>query len=342
MTPLSIKAAGMVTCVGFNAESSCAAMRAGIRNVVETNLWDKYSGTYLPAGRVALPHWWVGVGKLADLVAPAIEECFAAAGPVQAAAIPVMLGVAPPNRPYRFRGLDETILSEIGHKFGFRLHPDSRLISNDHISVVIALREAIDLLASGKAPCVVIAAVDSLVDQRIVEYYLEKRRLLTPLETNGFCVGEAGAAVLVAPANQDGKGGLTIRGVGLGSEPANIDGEEPVKGEGLTEVVRHALRRGGLTIQDIHYRITDLNGEHYKFKEMVLAMGRFARKPTAKVFDIWHPIEYIGDVGAAIGPLLLGVALHAGKNGYGNGPNVLCTLANDDGARAAIVTSYEA
>jgi 3-oxoacyl-[acyl-carrier-protein] synthase-1 len=92
--------------------------------------------------------------------------------------------------------------------------------------------------------------------------------------------------------------------------------------------------------QATHYRIADLNGEHYRFKEMTLAMGRFPRRPTAKLFDVWHPIEHIGDVGAAIGPLVLGWARHAALHGYANGPTVLCTLANDTGERAAIVAHH--
>jgi 3-oxoacyl-[acyl-carrier-protein] synthase-1 len=57
VTTLAIKASGMVTSVGFNAPATCAAIRAGIRNVNETNLWDAESGSYLAAGKVDLPHW---------------------------------------------------------------------------------------------------------------------------------------------------------------------------------------------------------------------------------------------------------------------------------------------
>src|SRR5208283_5975778 len=106
MPALAIKACGMVTAVGFNAPASLAALRAGIRNVNETNLWDPESGTYLAAGKVPLPQWWVGLGKLAELAAPAILECLEAAKPVPAQNIPVLLGVAPPDRPFRFSGLD--------------------------------------------------------------------------------------------------------------------------------------------------------------------------------------------------------------------------------------------
>src|SRR4051812_41151798 len=106
MLPLKIVATGMVTPVGFNAASSCAAMRAGIRNVRRTNLWDRYTGTFLAAGKVPLPQWWVGLGKLADLAAPAILECVEAASQTPPQQIPVLLGIAPADRPFRLDGLE--------------------------------------------------------------------------------------------------------------------------------------------------------------------------------------------------------------------------------------------
>ena len=109
----------------------------------------------------------------------------------------------------------------------------------------------------------------------------------------------------------------------------------------LTKAIGEAFQNANMTIEDVQYRITDLNGEHYRFKEMVFAMMRYERKPKPKLFDLWHPIEYIGDVGAAIGPIVLGVALHASKKNYGIGPIPLCTFSNDDEERAAIVVNFQ-
>jgi 3-oxoacyl-[acyl-carrier-protein] synthase I len=340
MTPLAIKAFGLVTSVGFNAPASLAAIRAGIRNVQETNLWDPETGTYLAAGKVPLPQWWVGIGKLADLAVPAILECFDAASPTAPQEIPVLLGIAPPDRPYRIPDLDVQIVTEIEQRLGFALHPASRVIARDHISIAVGLREAGSLIESGQARCVIVAAVDSLLQHDLKRYYLSKRRLLTPKNSNGFSLGEAGSALLVI-RGMNVPGTLQIRGMGLSREQATIESEEPLRANGLVQAIREAFRDGGVTYDDLHYRITDLNGEHYKFKEMILAMMRFPRKPKPKLFDLWHPIEYIGDVGAAIGPIVLAVAQHAGQKGYGIGPTVLCTFGNDDGERAAIVVSYQ-
>jgi 3-oxoacyl-[acyl-carrier-protein] synthase-1 len=326
---LAIQAAGMVTAVGFNWRSSCAAMRAGIRNVKQTNLWDPHSGEYLAAGRVPLPQWWVGVGKLAELVAPAIHECLIAA-PVPAEEIPILLGVASSTRAFRFPGLERHILPDVEHRLRFRLHPDSAVIPFDRIAVSVALRQAGELLSTGRVRCCIVGGVDSLVQQNLVAHYIDRRRLLTPSNSNGFFVGEAGSAVLVTAAGASSRE-LRILGMGFGREPATVESDEPLRAEGLTAAIHEAFRAGQVSYDDLHYRITDLNGEHYRFKEMTLAMIRFQRKP-----------EFIGDVGAAIGPIVLGVALHAGEKGYGSGPTVLCTLANDNGERNAMVVHYAA
>jgi 3-oxoacyl-[acyl-carrier-protein] synthase-1 len=262
MPALAISASGMVTPVGFNAPASCAAMRAGIRNVNETNLWDAESGTYLAAGKVPLPQWWVGLGKMADLAAPAILECLTAAKPVPPHNIPVLLGVAPPDRPFRFPELDAKILPEIEHRLGFQLHPASRVIGRDHVSVVVALREAGELIANKQAPCVIVAAVDSLLHHDLKNYYLSKRRLLTPNNSNGFSLGEAGSAVLVVPAKANSPGELYILGMGMAREKAPIESEEPLRADGLIQAIREAFHEGGVGYDDLDYRITDLNGEH--------------------------------------------------------------------------------
>jgi 3-oxoacyl-[acyl-carrier-protein] synthase-1 len=338
---LAVMAAGAVTSVGFNGPATYAALRAGIRNVYQTNLWDPESAAYLAGGKVALPQWWVGVGKLADLAAPAIRECLEAAAPVPPDEIPVMLCIAPADRPFRFPDLDERLVPEIENKLGLRLHRDSVVIAGDHTSVAIALRRAGELLMNPAARCVVVAAVDSLLEHELQRHYLSMRRLLTPNNSNGFCLGEAGSAVLVVRAGSVRAPGLQILGVGLARELATIESEEPLRAEGLTEAIRQAFSEGGVTADDLDYRISDLNGEHYKFKEMMLAMMRFERRPRRQLFDLWHPIEYIGDVGAAIGPILLGLALHAGTKRYGIGPTVLCTVGDDAGRRAAIVARYQ-
>ena len=58
-------------------------------------------------------------------------------------------------------------------------------------------------------------------------------------------------------------------------------------------------------------------------------------------FDIWHPADCIGEVGAAIVPVVLAVALAAARKNYAPGPGALCHFAGDNSERAAVILRYE-
>jgi len=338
---LVVTASGMVTPVGFNAASSLSAMRAGIRSVREANIWDKETGTYLSAGKVDLPHWSNRLEKLADLAAPAISECLAEAENTATEEIPLLLGVASQDRRNRWKHLDEQIIGEIEHRLQTQFHPSSKTIPRDRVSGIASLQEAYQLIEELKVPYCILAATDSYLCPKMLRPYIEKRRLLTPRNSNGFSPGEAGTAVLVRkPRVQTEPGVLHILSTSLTQEKATIESTDPLNGEGLTKACKEVFSEGKLTVYDIDYRITDLNGEHYRFKEACIADLRFVRDPKEKLYDLWHPIEYLGDIGSAIGPCALAVALHASQKGYAVGTTALLHFGNDNGERAAAIVKY--
>ena len=341
MVSLAIKASGLVTAVGFNAPASLAAIRAGFSGVKESHLWHAPSGKYLKAAKVALPQWWEGLGKLAELVAPAIGECLDAAAPAPADSIPLLLCIAELSRPFRAVGLEQHLVTEVESRLEVRFHPASQVIARGQASVAFALQEAQRILSTQRVVCCIIAGVDSLLNPKTVKEYVDRRRVLAPDNSNGFIPGEAGAAVLVGSSGHQPGGELRLLGVGVAQERATIHSEEPLRGEGLTAAVKAALKDAGLTLFEVAWRITDLNGEHYKFKEAAFVAARLQRKAKDVPFDLWHPIEYVGEVGAAIGPCALAWALHAGQKRYAPGEVALCHFGSDEGERAALVVKYE-
>ena len=340
MALLAVKAAGLVTSVGFNYESTCAALRAGIRQVNAENLWDYESGSLIATARVLLPQWQEGVEKLPDLVAPAIHECLEAASPLKARDIPLLIGIAEAGRPCRWPGIDDKILAAVQEKLGATFHPSSAVVGRGRVSTVVALQIARQLFDEQRVPCCIIAGVDSFLQQDVVEAFMSQRRVLTQANSNGFSPGEAGTAILVAPVSSP-KGEFCILGSALAREEASVVSDKPLKGVGLTTACRDALTQAGLDMFDVAYRIADLNGEHYKFKESMLVVNRLLKKLRADRFGIWHPVEYIGEIGAAIGPCVLAFAFHAASRGYAPGQVVLCHFGDDDGDRGAIVARYE-
>jgi 3-oxoacyl-[acyl-carrier-protein] synthase-1 len=167
--------------------------------------------------------------------------------------------------------------------------------------------------------------------------YEEGERLLTANNSNGFMPGEAASGLLVAPPTSGAR--LTIAGLGFATEKANIEQDEPLRGDGLSQAIVQALGEAGCEMHDIDFRITDISGEQYYFKEAALALSRVLRRRKEE-FDIWHPAECIGECGCAVGPAMIAVAEASARKAYAPGPTMLVHAANDAGQRAAIVTRY--
>jgi 3-oxoacyl-[acyl-carrier-protein] synthase I len=338
---LSVKACGMITAVGFNAASSCAAIRAGISGVKMANLWDSSTGEYLQAARPETPQWWEGPDMLAELATPPIIECLESIPQEAPDSIPVFLLLSPPSRPFRHPDLEEIIVRGIEHRLQYKLPPGSTLINKGRSGIYHALQAAKQLIKDHRASHCIIVGVDSYLRQNVVEAYLKERRILTNDNSNGFIPGEAACAILVGQSGHESDGELCITALALGHETGIISNDHPVTGDGLTQAIKSALKEAEIMFSDTDFWLTDQNSEHYKVKECTLAQIRLERRyPPARPYQIWHPIEYLGEIGSAISPCLLGLALAAAKSGYSPGPLALMHVSNDDGERTALVLQW--
>jgi 3-oxoacyl-[acyl-carrier-protein] synthase-1 len=337
MATLSVMASGMVTGLGFNAPASLAALRAGISAVQLTGWTDCETGEPLRGAKVALPQWWEGVGKLAELVAPAIDECLDAIAPTPRESVPILLGVAARERPGRLPQLDETLLDEVHARLELPAHPYSRLIALDQAAGAHALIAAQELIRRRLAQRVIVAGVDSFLRKPILDSLVKRRRLMSGDNSNGFFPGEAGCAIAVGATDTCSGRQLEIFGIGVAEESATIDSTTPLRAQGLTQAVKQALGNAGVSLGDVAYRLTDLSGEHYKFKEALFVAGRLDSGSRSAPLPLWHPVEYLGEIGAAVLPCLLAQARHAALEDYAPGPLALCHVGSDAGARAALV-----
>jgi 3-oxoacyl-[acyl-carrier-protein] synthase I len=337
--PLAITATGLVTSVGLTAPQSCAAFRAKISNPSETRFIGS-DGQWIMAHQVVLEQPWRGLTKLAKMAAMAIEETLQSVPREEWAGIPLLLCVAEAERPGRQEGLDDELLALVERELGSRFQPEqSGIVPQGRVGVAVALRRAREWLGAqdvNAAPArVLIAATDSLLCWPTLSHYEREDRLLTERNSNGFMPGEGAGALLVQPAaGQPSE--LVCTGLGFGRETALISSEEPLRAEGLASAIKAALTDTGCAMHDIDYRVTDLSGEHYYFKEAALALSRTLRQRKEE-FDIWHPAECTGEAGAATGINVIALARAAAAKGYAKGPRVMAHWANDGGQRCAAV-----
>jgi len=339
---LAVQRVGLVTAVGSSAPASCAAVRARIGNPSETRFTDG-KGRWILAHQVELERPWRGVTKLAHMAALAIEEALQPLPRAQWERLPMMLCVAEPDRPGRAEGLDADLAAQIRQLLGVRFEQDrSAVIAHGRVGLAVALNAARKALAQGQCEQVLVVAADSLIGRSTLGAYERDSRLLTDDNSNGFMPGEAAGALLMGRANRAGAkpGRLLVTGLGFARESAHIASDEPLRGEGLAAAVQGALSEAGLAMHDIDYRVTDLSGEHYYFKEASLALSRTLRG-RKESFDLWHPAECTGEVGAASGVVMLAVAEAACTKGYTHGPRILAHWANDNGHRAAAALQWQ-
>jgi 3-oxoacyl-[acyl-carrier-protein] synthase I len=336
--PMVIRRVGMCTAVGLSAPAACAAIRVGITGFNETGFM--YDRDWLQGAEVHLEQPWRGREKLLRMAESVVRECIEECPPAVLREVPLLLNLAEADRPGRLKALDFGFLHELIQRLGSTFHPDSRVLQNGRVGGVQALDVAEEFFRQRRCTACFVVGVDSLLSEQTLRAYHELRRLLTQANSDGFIPGEAAGALWLEPAANPGEPQLTICGWGYGREDAHITSELPLKGLGLAQAIKEAIRSGGIGFQELDYRICDANGEQYIFKEAAIALARTLRGQK-DVPDIWHAADCIGEVGAATVPCALAVAWAAAHKHYAPGTGVIAHFGNDDGERAAVTLRYE-
>jgi uncharacterized protein (TIGR02270 family) len=174
---------------------------------------------------------------------------------------------------------------------------------------VQGLNTAMKGLSEGRSDCVLIGAADSLLRPRILQWLEASDRLKTEGNSDGLIPGEAAVCVLVESVNgakaRDVPIMARIDGFGFGHEPGFYFSEHPCLATGVTEAMRQAMVGAKVAKDFCPEVLSDLNGESYRAKEWAVAELRvFSEAPTKHL----HPADCFGDVGAAMGAALLGLA----------------------------------
>jgi 3-oxoacyl-[acyl-carrier-protein] synthase-1 len=337
--PLAITGTGMVTGVGLNAPASCAAIRCALDNFQETRFMDS-GGEWIMGCEVPLEQPWRGKTKLIKMAAAAINECLANNKKIVPKNTPLLLCLSEHERKGRVIDDDKQFFLDLQDELGVEFHEQSRVIARGHVAVAVALKHAREILQERKVKQVMIAATDSLLVAPTLAHYEENERLLTSQNSNGFIPGEAGAALVVEAVHAKPEPQLICHGLGFGVEKAHVDSEEPLRADGLTAAIKESLRDAGCCESILQFKITDISGEQYYFKESSLAFSRIDRTKR-KEFDIWHPADCIGEVGAVIGAVMIAVLKYACEKDYSKGRHILAHVGNDDGKRSSMIIAWQ-
>jgi 3-oxoacyl-[acyl-carrier-protein] synthase-1 len=351
MTAAEIITVGMVTPVGLAAEPTAAAVRAGIARLNESKELRK-DGEPRVMGLVKeeyLPPLAPSLAKLTALAAhtrrllrlsgSALQEVL---GPrPDPATIPVFLGLREPwpELP-ALAGADFLKHLEQQAQRAFAVSR-SKVFPQGRASGVVALEHALKLLSTDRnTPFVVVGGADSYLEPALLARLESEGRIPSGLVTDGFIPGEGAAFLLLGRPGEARRLGLTplatVAGIGLGEEKGHRYSSEPYLGEGLAEAFARLFAQVGASspIQCIY---AGLNGESFWAKEWGVAYLRNAKRFVENV-RIEHPVQNIGDPGAALGPLMVGLAAIGLQRGYREEP-CLVWCSSDRETRGAVLVS---
>jgi 3-oxoacyl-[acyl-carrier-protein] synthase-1 len=361
MTSMSlvVTGLGMVSSVGWDVASSCAAIRAGITRprplpdvfVPDQDLLEPVPLMGHPVS--GLTDGFGPLGRWLRLARACVEDMRATAGlppPTDASFwnSTGLLCVLPHLEEARYLEvrdfgpelLTTSWLERLVPALGLASRPSPvHFIHAGHAGTAFALQLARQWLAARNFERVLVLSVDSYLDETSLEWLLEHRRLKTPDRPVGLMPGEAGACLLVEPiqsARQRSAPVLaTVAAVATGREAGSFVAGQPQRGEALTRVLEEVLAQqpaGGGWAGNI---ICDLNGEQWRAG----AWGHAQVRLRARLSDrtrLLLPCVSLGDVGAASGAVGLCVAAHAFARKYALGDQSLVLSSAEHGEVGAI------
>jgi 3-oxoacyl-[acyl-carrier-protein] synthase I len=336
---VGIVATGLTTSVGRTASATAAAVRAGLSAYHIVPWRDRFGQPVKFAAAKYIPPELVGVDRMVALATLAIREAVALLPSSLIAQASVWLGVATARPDWPPEAAIE-IPKRLAIEFDGVLAPERmKVLTAGHAAVLLGIQQATELIRQGAFDFALVGGVDSYQSSATLAWLDMERRLLSQANPDGFVPGEAAGFCLISAHDFAVRHGLEvmaeIEAFGTADEPYPFNSDGVCLAQGLTTAMRQALANCAAD-----WTICDLNGESFRAQEWSYAYLRTARL-HADPLEVWHPADCTGDVGAASGAVLAGIACAALSKGYGRGQRPLLWTSADHGPRACVLLSSQ-
>ena len=337
--PIVVLGVGARTPVGFTAPASAAAVRAGI-SVIQDHPYmiDRYGEPMKTTRDAGVDVRVQGPARAIELALDAAREALAALPARPPMPVSILLATGEP-RPGQAEGHAEAVYAGVRARLAEQVEVGrGGVIAGGHAGGLLAMLRARDALAAGQAQLCLVGGVDSYLDPETLEWLDDNEQLHSESNIYGFCPGEgAGFCLLATLATARAlrcRPLLELVAIAAAREENRIRTETVCLGIGLGDAFRLAFEEAPETIGPVDRIICDMNGERYRGNEYGFAVlrnsGRFR---DAAGFET--PADCWGDLGAASGPLFVGLVTEAEARDYSPGPLSLVWASSENGSRAA-------
>ncbi len=346
-TDISIVALGARTPVGLQAESSAAAVRAGISRVAEHPRFRDWSGNPLRCARDTLVAPGLsGVKRIIEMVISAVREVIGKISGESSlpAEIPLLLALPEPRPGFGPEATKAVVRAVDSLDLG-GVVVRSEAAATGHAGAIQAVQHAIDRLVRRECEICVVSGVDSYLDVDMLDWMETKGSVARANFRGGFIPGEAaGALALTARAVRSRlrlPSLARVRGVSTSIERRPFDGVDEQDGQGLAEAVRAATQSLHPPGEQVDAVFNDINGDRQRGNEwafVALRCPEVFRDASAYTTAVgsW------GDVGAAWGALGCVLAVQSWRRRYAVGSRALVCGSSPGGLRGAILLESDA
>ena len=345
--PVLVIGVGMLTAVGLSASETAASVRTATMRFEESSFRDQWFQPFTLATvpEEGLPELEPGVTQNAALTSRETRMLRLAAPPLAECLTP--LG-ATNERPGVMMSLPEmeTTMPFEPDAWLRLLHQQSKemfdLPRSDASQVgraggLVAIRRAIDVIASGQVSLMIAGGVDTYLDTYVLGTLDVEKRVKSAVHLDGFIPGEGAGFLLLASAAAAQQAGIEalarISDVVTGFEDGHLYSPTPYRGDGLASTIQRLLQSNAVDspIREVY---SSMNGENHWAREW--GVGFLRNRPGFhEEHGMHHPADCYGDTGAACGPLMVGLAALGIARGYGGSP-ALVYCSSDKGDRAAL------
>lgn len=207
----------------------------------------------------------------------------------------------------------------------------------DHAAGIGALQLAVDHLQAQKVDVAIVAGVDSLLHLPHLSQLAADGFLKLPQYPQGLLPGEAAAVLVLERARDAWARQAAVRArvgaVALDLEQVPLGESHPIRGEGASRAVAAVLAADGRA-GEIERVITDMSGERWRALEWAMVETR-CLGALGPGWELWHPADCFGDLGAASSIAHAALAARAFARGYAGTGGVLLFAASHRGQRGA-------
>jgi 3-oxoacyl-[acyl-carrier-protein] synthase-1 len=338
--PIVVVGVGGRTCLGVDLPSSVAAWRAGISGYQEhPYLVDSFLEPMVVAYDTTFDLAVTGHNRAIELGVSAAVDALRPLTADGYGQVPIsFLLSTSETRP----GLIENFSVSVHAATATRLQAVAAIkgggsIAGGHAGGLLAMLHASRTLREGSTKFCLVGGIETYLEAETLEWLDERDQLHSEANRFGFCPGEAAAFCLVTTLRTAREHDLVplveLVAIAAAHEPNRIKTESVCLGEGLGEAFR-LLFESAPPVGPVDRIIGDLNGERYRGNEYGFAVLRNAGR-FRDAADIDTPADCWGDVGAASGPLYVGMVVEAAARGYSKGPLSMVWASSENGARAA-------